>query len=101
VPYNRGAIPESAFAPLECFVADAQEPTEEPFTSVIPSFVDTAVILSDELPLVHELCPLPTISYKRTSSRRQKAAVLTSSEHLVIVKNKKAEVHTKHWTGKR
>jgi hypothetical protein len=45
VPYNPGEIPESAFAPLECFVADAQEPTEEPFTSVIPSFVDTAETL--------------------------------------------------------
>jgi hypothetical protein len=32
----------------------------------------------DELSVVHELCPLPTLSNKRTSSRNQKAAVLTS-----------------------
>jgi hypothetical protein len=42
VPYNPGAIPESAFAPSECFVADAQQSTEKPVTTAILNFVDTA-----------------------------------------------------------
>jgi hypothetical protein len=126
VPYNPGVIPESAFAPSECFVADAQQSTEEPVTSAILNFVDTAGMSSavwlsvseghectrrrilslsdstsedksyesasekipiteeDELPVVHELCPLPTLSNKRASSRNQKAVVLTSSKHRVL-----------------
>jgi hypothetical protein len=42
VPYNPGAIPESAYAPSECFVVDAQQSTEEAVSSAIPNLVDTA-----------------------------------------------------------
>jgi hypothetical protein len=42
VPYNPGAIPESAYAPSECFVIDTQQSTEEPVTSAITNFMDTA-----------------------------------------------------------
>jgi hypothetical protein len=118
VPYNPGAIPESAYAPSECFVADTQQSTEESVTSAIPNFVDTAGsssavgykvsegrqctqkrILSssdftsedesydsalekksgteeDELPVAHELCPLPKVANGRLSSRIQKVLFL-------------------------
>jgi hypothetical protein len=33
--------------------------------------------MEDELPVVNELCPLPTLSNKMASSRSQKAAVVT------------------------
>jgi hypothetical protein len=42
VPYNPGAILESAYAPSECFVVDAQQSTEEAVSSAIPNVVDTA-----------------------------------------------------------
>jgi hypothetical protein len=42
VPYNPGAIQESAYAPSECFVVDAQQSTEEAVSSATPNFVDTA-----------------------------------------------------------
>jgi hypothetical protein len=42
VPYNPGAIPKSAYAPSECFVADTQQSAEESVISAIPNFVDTA-----------------------------------------------------------
>jgi hypothetical protein len=42
VPYNPDAIPESSYAPSECFIVDAQQSTEESVTSAITNFVDTA-----------------------------------------------------------
>jgi hypothetical protein len=42
VPYNPGTIPESSYAPSECFVVDAQQSTEEAVSSAITNFVDTA-----------------------------------------------------------
>jgi hypothetical protein len=42
VPYNPGAIPESAYAPSESFEADAQQSTEEAVSSAIHNCVDTA-----------------------------------------------------------
>jgi hypothetical protein len=41
-PHNPGAIPESANAPSECFVVDAQQSTEEAVSSSIRSLMDTA-----------------------------------------------------------
>jgi hypothetical protein len=42
MPYSPGAILESAYAPSECFVVDAQQSIEESVTSAITNFVDTA-----------------------------------------------------------
>jgi hypothetical protein len=53
-----------------------------------------------ELPVIHELCPLPKIRNKRTSSRSQKSTVLTSSEHKINIKNKKDEKANKDASSK-
>jgi hypothetical protein len=53
-----------------------------------------------ELPVVHELCPLPKIRNKRASSRSQKATVLTLSEHVINIKNKKTEKANKDASSK-
>jgi hypothetical protein len=42
VPYNPDAIPESFYAPSDCFVVDAQRSTEEAVSSAIPNLVYTA-----------------------------------------------------------
>jgi hypothetical protein len=46
------------------------------------------------------LCPLPKIRNKRASSRSQKANVLTSSEHVINIKNKKIEKANKDASSK-
>jgi hypothetical protein len=46
VPYNPGAIPESAYAPSECFVVDTRQSTQESVTSAVTTFVDTGGTLS-------------------------------------------------------
>jgi hypothetical protein len=53
-----------------------------------------------ELPVVHELCPLSKIRNRRASSRSQKATVLTSSEHVINIKNKKTEKANKDASSK-
>jgi hypothetical protein len=42
VPYNPGAIPESAYSPSECLTVDTQQSIEKSITSAITNFVDTA-----------------------------------------------------------
>jgi hypothetical protein len=53
-----------------------------------------------EHPVVDELCPLPKITNKRASSRSKEATVLTSSEHIIDIKYKKAEKANKDASSK-
>jgi hypothetical protein len=53
-----------------------------------------------ELPVLQELCPLPKIRDKRASSRSQKATVLTSSEHVINIKNNETEKGNKDSSSK-
>jgi hypothetical protein len=46
------------------------------------------------------LCPLPKITNRRASSISQEATVLTSSKHIIDIKNKKAEKANKDASSK-
>jgi hypothetical protein len=62
--------------------------------------MDRKICQALRIPVGHELCPLPKIRNKRASSRSQKATVLTSSEHVINIKNKKTEKADKDVSSK-
>ncbi|KAJ8896234.1 hypothetical protein PR048_001577 [Dryococelus australis] len=76
VPFNPGAIPKSAFSPSECF---QMAETETPAEGHIVHFKQQ----------MQSLCPTPRILQKMSSSRCQKAAILTSPEHIKKMKENK------------
>ncbi|KAJ8873646.1 hypothetical protein PR048_024468 [Dryococelus australis] len=86
---ENGATPESAFSPSECFQMTETEATAESDSSADDSVSEDLHSKKGVNSLLQQLCPNPRILQKKSSSRCQKAAILTSPEHNKKMKEKK------------